>query len=224
MVIVSYLVIVGPARAISNLTATAMYDRLFALGPALIFLLGSYLIGFIVGQLWITLFGKRAVVAEAEKEASQECRDDCLAEHNRLQAALGLATLALKSTDLPRTFVMHDHLRLVAGAEAQRLLKLHSEKRLCHVIVFGFLVLGLVNLGYIFSQASADRLVLELLLIISVASCWQRTFRLEKQFVNGTCIAWLSHASAKKLLPQTETETEDTTKVVSRGGKPPNPL
>ena len=134
-----------------------------------------------------------------------------------------MAPLALKSTDLPRTFVMHDHLRLVAGAEAQRLLKLRSEKRLCHVVVLGFLVLGLFNLGYIFFQPNADRLVLELLLVVSVISCWQRALRLEKQFVNGTCIAWLSHASAKKLLSQTGLQTDDTNKALPYTVKAPNP-
>lgn len=222
VIIVSYLVALGPTRGASNLTDATLYEKLFALGPALIFLLGSYLVGFIVGQLWITLVGERAMIDEAEKKRDLECREACLAEHDTLQAALGMAPLALKPTDLPRTFVMHDHLRLVAGVEAQRLLKLRSERRLCHVIVLGFLALGLVNLGYIISQPSADRLVLELLLVLSVVSCWQRALRLEKQFVNGTCIAWLSHASAKRLLSQADTETEDTTKAAPRGVKPPN--
>jgi hypothetical protein len=139
LIVVSYLVAVGPSQAIVNLTDTALHEKAFALGPALIFLLCSYLTGFVIGQLWITmgqlwqlwitLLGKRAVVANAEDDkTTQECRDECLAEHDKLQASLGMPKLALSSNDLPRTFVMHDHLRLVASAEAQRLLKLRSPK------------------------------------------------------------------------------------------------
>lgn len=211
LMVVSYLVAVRPTQAIVNLTGT-LYEKLFTLGPALIFLLFSYLIGFIMGQLWILLLGKRAAITKAEVEATQGCHGQCLDEHNKLQTSLGMPPLALSTNDLPRTFVMHDHLRFVAGAEAQRLLKLRSEKRLCHVIVLGFTVLGLVNLAYLSTQAHFDRLVLEVLLIASIVSCWKRSLRLEKQFVNGTCIAWLSYASAKKLLSQTEATPSNKTR------------
>ena len=117
--IVSFLVVVGPTQAIVSLMVPTSDTRLFTLGTALIFLLFSYLIGFIMGQLWITSLGK--ATEKSEREVDRECRAQCLAEHNKLQVALSMSPLALNASDLPRTFAMHDHLRLIAGAEAQRL-------------------------------------------------------------------------------------------------------
>jgi len=130
-----------------------------------------------------------------------DCKEECLAAHNKALAALGKKPLSLKSADLPAAYVMHDHLRLAAPDQASRLLKLRAERRLCHVIILGFAALAVLRLVHINSASIASWIVAEAVLLVSVVSCWSRQLRLERYFTNGTCLVWLALASCGKILP-----------------------
>lgn len=185
----------GPSDAIDIFTKDG--SSMITWPSLLIWFLVSYLIGFSLTQLWYQSLS--GISKLREKAMRSECAAKMLADHNKMQRLLGQPELNFQASDLPRMFVLHDRLRFAAPAEAARLLKLHAERRVCHVLILSFGGLAIVNAGYILRDPSLERLVLEAMLVLVVTSCWKRQFRLVKYFTNGTCLAWLTLASLGKL-------------------------
>lgn len=203
IVVVSTFVIFGFTNVAEFVLNPSKNIKLFTATPFLLVILGSYLIGFIFGELWEMTIAR--FTRKKRNQIEEKCKQKCLEEHNHLQKVLGLSELKVKTGDLPRAFVMRNHLRHVMPSEALRLLKIRAERRLCHVLIFGFLVLGIINVGYLLSQPTTERIVLEILLIIVVAVCWSRTWRQLRQFVNGITVSWLIQASSGQILTHKRT-------------------
>lgn len=195
-VVLAFLVVIaGPTDSLRLLRAEQSW--IFNFGPVGLFLLVSYLVGFAGGQLWEITLGR--VAHRQEAKAEEGFKRTCLLEHNRTQKTLRERELAITSEELPRVFVMHDHLRLVSGVDASRLVKLQAEKRLCQVLVLGLGFLSICNAFILLSRRTADEVVLEGVLIVAVVAYWLRALRFARQFVNGTCVLWLCNASAGRL-------------------------
>ena len=91
------------------------------------YVLAAYIVGVILGQIYSVTLGK--LFSSHDKVIVKECLETCLSEHNRTLKALGYNPLEIGVEQLPRSFVMHDNLRLVAPTEIPRLLKVRAERR-----------------------------------------------------------------------------------------------
>jgi hypothetical protein len=197
LILFSALVVFSPMIAANFILNSQDNSMIFAVGPLLLWILGSYLIGFILGQLWEITIGR--FTKQAERQIEAECKQECLKEYNKFQKALGHPELDIEISKLPRAFIMRDHLRHVAPSDASRLLKVRAERRLCQVLILGFIFLGILNAVYILMQLKMDRVILEIFLIIMIIACWSRTLRLHKHFENGTIASWLIYASSGQI-------------------------
>jgi hypothetical protein len=139
LIAVTVIVVFGPAAAADFMMDSPKLNRLFGTGPLLLGVLVSYLLGFLSGQFWEMTIGRLTRRTDGEVEA--RCQRERLAEHNRLQKALKRPELSIDPGDLPRVFVMRDHLRRIVPGEASRLLEVRAERRMCQVLVLGFSVL-----------------------------------------------------------------------------------
>jgi hypothetical protein len=161
-------------------------------------LLACYIIGVSMSQLWYLTLRRFTVKRHTRDE--RKCKERCLKEHNQLLKSLGREGFTFAHGALPRGYVMHDHLRITLPHEASRLLKLQSESRLCRSLVMGLGLLCLVNLIFIFRHFSGERAIIEIIMIILVVTSWQRDFRLQEYYMNGTCVMWLALVSTNRLL------------------------
>lgn len=157
----------------------------------------SYVVGFLLDWLWETTIGRFTRSGDSQTES--KCKQECLAEHNRMREALKYSELDIASESLPRAFVMRDHLRKIAPEEASRLLKVRAERRLCQVLLMGFFTLGVVNGVYLWPQLEMARIALEVLLVFAVVACWGGAQSLHRQFVNGTTVSWLVFVASSEM-------------------------
>ncbi len=194
LIVTSAFVIFGPIHVATFIFNPPENYKLFAFGPLLLWILGSYIIGFAFGQLWETTIG-RLFKSKAHKLV-QECQEECLEEHNRVLTSLCRPTLSISASDLPPTFVMRDHIRYVAPLDAVRLLKVRAERRLCHVLILGLSVLAILNVKYLLPPLQNDRIALEVFLVLAVILCCTRSRRQLKYLANGVSIGWFVHASS----------------------------
>lgn len=198
LIVVTILVIFSPAAVADSMLNSPNSSKLLDAGPLILWLLGSYIIGFLLGQFWHITLGRLAKKKYSHIEI--KCKKECLAEHNRLQKALLHPQLAISVNALPRTSVMQEHLRHIVPADVARLLKVRAECRLCQVLFLGFSALSVINMVYCVSQWDIARVILEVLLIIAITTCWYGGLRLHNFLTNGTIISWLIHAPWIKYL------------------------
>jgi hypothetical protein len=163
----------------------------------LLWLLISYFLGFCLTQVWRGMFG--LITYQQSHKIEMECKSTRVAEHNQIQKLLGGKPLPLAPEQLPEIFVMHDYLRVVVSREASRLLKLQSERRICHCIIIGFGILCVVNAVLMIRNLTGDRVLAELCMIGAVVALWFRMFRLQRYFANGVCVLWLALVSTGRL-------------------------
>ena len=156
-------------------------------------MIATYTVGVVLGQIYAVTFGKLLATQDSLIEA--RCRQECFGEHERTLEALGRERRKIDPTRLPRTFVMHDHLRLIAPTEIPRLLKVRAERRMAEVIALGAVISIVVNTVLLAMTYSTYRLVLEALLVLTVVGAWRSSIRRLKNFTNGTTIMWLMHAT-----------------------------
>jgi hypothetical protein len=194
LILTGFAVVFGPSRALSLMSNK---DPL-TFGSSVLWSVLAYFLGLMASQLWGATIGKLA--KRRESKIDQKCLEKCLAEHNRIQEALGGPQIHISPDKLPRVFVMHDHLRLVDKDEALRLLKLLAEQRLCHSVSFGFLAMVILNIWLYVSDPSRERLVLEGGIVLVIIVFWGRALRLREFFATGTCVAWFSFATSRVLL------------------------
>jgi hypothetical protein len=197
LIVVTAFVVSTPASNIDLLLTSHFGDKTVAFTRLLWGGLGAYLIGFLLSQMWLTMMPRRLKDRLTNVEA--ECKQDRLAEHNRVLVALGYPSENIQPEDLPQAFVMREQLRLVVPNEALRLLKVRAERRICQILMIGLSILFLVNLVYFTFDFGTDRILLELIFVVAVFLCWKREHRLHEHFVNGTTVLWLIHASSRRL-------------------------
>lgn len=200
IIVTGTLVALGPTAAADFLLNSREDGKLFGFGPVLLWVLASYLTGLVLGQLWEISFGR--IAKRKQRKIELKCKEERLAEHNKLQKALGGSTLDIEPETLPRAFVMRDHLRYSSRAEALRLLKIRAEGRSSQVFVLGFILMAIVNAVYLWEQPKAERIVLEIFLIVAVAAFLRMVFRLHRMLVNGTMVSWLMCVSPGKICRQ----------------------
>lgn len=175
-------------------------------------IIAAYVVGVVLGQIYSVTLGK--VFSGRDKVIEKKCLEKCLWEHNSVLKALGREPLQIDVGQLPRTFVMHDHLRLVAPTEIPRLLKVRAERRMSEVMVLGALASSVFNAVLLAVQFSSYRLVLEVILILSTLGAWRSADRRLKNFTNGTTIMWLMHATQGPFhLPQGSRSDEKSREV-----------
>jgi hypothetical protein len=190
------LVIFGPNNVSSFINSPGS-EKLFSAGFILVWVLASYLTGFLLGQLWELTFGQ--LTKQRMKDTEAKYQEQCLSEHNRVQKVLKHSELVIAPNDLPRTYNMRDQIRHIAPEEASRLLKVRGERRMCQVLFLGFFILIIVNGGYLIAQFETARIVLEVILIAASIVCWNGAQRLSILLVNGTTASWLTFVSSGRL-------------------------
>ncbi len=153
----------------------------------------AYTVGLVLGQVYAATIGK--LLDHRDREIEKECRQRCVAEHVKTLEALGNKPHRVDPAHLPRTFVMHDHLRLVAPTEIPRLLKVRAERRMAEVITFGAILSATANTVLLAAGYSTYRLALEGALVLTALGAWRSGIRRLKNFTNGTTIMWLMHAT-----------------------------
>lgn len=199
----------GPEELVAAFASGRLGTALGGFAGASLALMFSYVTGSVVGQLW-TLTGEK-LVANWENQAATAGREACLLEHNLAEIACGRPPISITGDQMPRVFVMQDHLRDGSEGEALRLLKLRAEERLCHVLVVGFALLSILNLTLV--EMTRSRWTLEGALILGIVACYSRAKRIYGYRINGTCIAWLIRCSrrlaevggTRDTLPKTDT-------------------
>lgn len=156
-------------------------------------IIAVYTLGVVLGQTYAFTLGK--LLARRDKTIENRCRQECFSEHELALAALGQTPQQIDVTRLPRTFVMHDHLRLISPSETSRLLKVRAEKRMAEVIALGAILSIGANTILLVTNYSTYRLVLEIALLLTAVGAWRAGVRRLKNFTNGTTIMWLMHAT-----------------------------
>lgn len=155
--------------------------------------IATYIVGVVLGQIYSATLGK--LLAGRDRAIERKCIKQCLSEHNCTLEALGREPIHIDVACLPRTFVMHDHLRLVASSEIPRLLKVRAERRMAQVMMFGAIVLTVVNLVFLVMQFSTYRMILGMILVLITIGTWRSSERRLQNVTNGTTIMWLMHAT-----------------------------
>lgn len=192
IMITGYLLVFGPDRAVKIVSRTSAKPSLLNLWSFLLLALAAYVVGIVMGQIWIITFGK--IRSKSRKEAAQQCMKLGVTQYNKVKKALGKSELALNLTELPDFFIMLDHLRVCSSTESSRLLKLRAEKRLCQGLFVELGILSIVNIYFMYGFSEeffTARVVLEIFMIITMFCCWTWMVRLERYFMTGTCLAWL---------------------------------
>jgi hypothetical protein len=201
--LVWYVGVLGPNQAISAIKDNRdVFDIwLFALLVTL-----SYILGFILDELWSLTFHKiklgfildklwSLVFHRIRKNKEREYIKSCIDDNNKIRKCLRESNIEFKDEDLPSVYAMHDHLRLYSESEAYRLLKVRAEVRLCGGLFMGFLFLLIINgLFWRLNDSGTfmlDRVALELLVFLVIPTLWIGSNRLEKFYTIGTCRAWL---------------------------------
>ena len=197
ILILACFTIIGPNAAMKALLDQDIQSRIFSIGPAVAILFVSQSIGMLFGQMWTSTIGK--LIWKAEKRIRKRKLLERLSEHNCMLKALHCIELSASVDDLPEAFVMRDHLHLSAPKEAARLLKVRAERRLCHAIAFGAILIAIFNLYFCIQTPSMERFVWEIILLVTAISSSIRSFRLVGFLTNGTVATWLCLASAEQL-------------------------
>jgi hypothetical protein len=195
--------ILGPKGALDALFDANIQRRVFSIGPLLTVLALSQAVGILLGQFWSSLLGRALQKAEARIEREHLGRR--LAVHNHTLVALQLAPLSLSLGDLPDPSVMYDHLHLSAPDQAARLLKVRAERRNCHVLALGAVLLAALNLWLTVQALTPERIGWEVALLCTAVASVLRARRLVGFRANGIATTWLSLASAQRLPFQSRT-------------------
>jgi hypothetical protein len=185
------LVILGPVSGARLLVNPPQDANFYAVGPLGLLILLAYFCGFVLGDVCRKCFTR--LFEERYRKVDAECKEKALHEHNAVLKAIGKSPLAMNVADMPDVPTMRDHIRERDLGNAARLLKVRAEKRLCETLALGFLTLGLLNLVYIvvYHDAIAQRLVLELLLLLACFACYRRSFRAHLHLAAGASHGWL---------------------------------
>ena len=187
-------IIYGPSVCVQELVNSESKIKLFAANPLLIGILLSYLIGFTFGQLWKVM--ESYIMKNIMDKIEEKCKKKYLKEHNSFLKALGQSKLPIEDSELPSADVMTDHLKVVATVQESELLRVRAEIRMCHVLILGFIILGIINITYLCSDYPFDRLMLEIIMVVAIGACWKGFHRLQKNWVRDTTALWLFHASS----------------------------
>jgi hypothetical protein len=177
----------------------------------------TYIVGVVLGQIYSATLGK--LLSGRDRVIEKKCIEQCLSEHNSTLEALERQPIHIKVSSLPRTFVMHDHLRLVASSEIPRLLKVRAERRMAQVMMLGAIVLTAVNLVLLVTQFSTYRtyrMILAMTLVLMAIGTWRSSERRLQNVTNGTTIMWLMHATQGPFaLPQSSRLTDKSPETTS---------
>jgi len=155
--------------------------------------IATYTAGVVLGQMYAFTFGK--LLASRDRRIENRCRQECISEHELTLTALDQKPRHINVAQLPRTFVMHDHLRLLSPNETSRLLKVRAERRMAEVITLGAILSLFANTILVPISFSTYRFVLEVVLLVIAVGAWRAGVRRLKNFTNGTTIMWLMHAT-----------------------------
>ncbi|AEB08000.1 hypothetical protein [Desulfobacca acetoxidans] len=185
------LVIFGPSDTATFLT-TNQAVSLFSPYHLLLVILISYFTGLIAGRLFEVSIG--LMNAKRYDLLEERCREECLAEHNKLLCLLNYPPLTINPADLPRDFVIRDHLRIILPTQVPRLLKIRAERRLCQVLMVGFILLFIMNLFY-YSNSPSERRLLAVFFALAFWVCWINEQRLHRYLLTGTLSLWLMQTS-----------------------------
>jgi hypothetical protein len=155
-----------------------------------LWLLGSYFVGFIIGQIYETTlawFFKKRYDSIGEKR-----KQECMNQYNNLLERLEKPATKLKTNDLPSLHTMRGHLRHVDPADATRLLKVRAERRSCEVLIVGFIILWIVDIIFLFNTGrNLERIILLFCLPLLAVLYYLRALRAHKLLADGTTTAWL---------------------------------
>jgi len=124
-----------------------------------------------------------------------------LDRHNEMLMGLGREPLPINVDQLPRVYVMLDHLRLVVPVEAFRLVKLRSEINQAETLIIGFSGLGILLAAKAFlgTPPVPNWPVMEAIIVSAVVVSHNVPKTLYRRIVNGTGVLWLALASSNQL-------------------------
>lgn len=192
VMVIWYLAVLGPTKAWIIFKTEHAGSNFFYFWSVFIILVFSYVVSFILNELWHIKF--EAIKKNRKKEIKINPIKLSLDQDAKIRKSLQEDTLELNVEDLPETYVMHDNLRLHSESEAYRLLKVRAEIRMCEVLFMGLLITLFLNIIFWvvdFKLLMLDRLILEILVIISSYTFWKAGIRLERYYNGGVCRIWL---------------------------------
>lgn len=196
LIVVFPLVVIGPNQGLQIFLTRYLNIKLSMFWLIGIWLLISYFIGFVLGEIYEKFISSFWFVKKTDRKIEAKCKKECIEDHKKLEKALGFKVSNIKSDELPRDFAMRDHLRYMALDTVTRILKIRSERRLCQVLIIGGSLLAVLNFFYIIKNIHincTDRIIMEIIIIVTVVFCWTRSNRLYRHYVNGITISWLYH-------------------------------
>ena len=188
-----YVTLRSPRQAAQTIGAILTNDKLSGWGSFTLLAVLSYVLGFILRELWSLTFDN--LFEDRMKEREKRARLSSLAEYGKARANQKKPDLGLAYEALPFTHTMLDDVRRRSPSEGHRLLKLRAEAHLCEGLFAGLVLLPILNvvLWLILPEARLlDPAVLELLLIVALIALWRAGRRLDNYHHSGTCGAWLA--------------------------------
>lgn len=197
LLVVTAITVAGPASAADFALKSPRAEKLFLLGPVSLWMLGAYLVGFLLSHLWEMTAGK--LTKHRDEEYETRVQRECLTGFVQLQKALKRPTPQVAPESLPRVFVMRDQLRHTVPEEAARLLKLRAERRACQTLLLGCTTLGILNGVFFIADQGGDRIILEVLVAVAVVACIGGARRLQRHLTYGTTLSWLDLTTSGKL-------------------------
>jgi len=192
IVIAWYVTTLGPNKTLDTLVTASSKQNILNFWSFALLTILSYLLGFILNELWSLTFGR--IKRRVFREKTGKYLESCLADNDKMRKCFGESELGLTIEDFPALHIIHDHLRLYSDSEGYRLLKLRAEARLSEALFIGLLLLPIINIvcWYYDSQLfMLDRFVLELLLVVAIITFWRKSNQFERFYITGTCTSWL---------------------------------
>jgi hypothetical protein len=188
-----YVTLRGPRQAVREIEGILSNDKLSGWGAFALLAVLSYVLGFILRELWSLTFDN--LMEDRMKEREKRARLSALAEYGKARTCRQKPDPGLTYEALPATHTMLDEVRRRSPSEGYRLLKLRAEAHLCEGLFVGLVLLPILNvvLWLILPGGRLlDPAVLELLMIVALIALWRAGRRLDKYHHSGTCGAWLA--------------------------------
>jgi hypothetical protein len=196
LIILLPLAVYGPNAAINTIFSENNITKLPLFWQIVIWLLLSYIIGFLLGGFVAKL--SKILFKKKEIEIESRCKTRGIKECKLVHKFFNLPYKGKdESKDLPEIFVMHDHIRDFAPSEASRLLKLRAEKRIFQILALAGIILVCINTWFSQNNWDLDRIVMEIVLILTVFISWKRLEKMEEFYNNGVINYWLYHTTLK---------------------------
>ena len=194
LIIGGIITALGPTKSMTGLLGLRENSALLSFWPIVAAITLSYALGFILSELQKITLGKIKKSAKPGGDESLNRKQKIIDRHRKVRKSLFGVDVPISASDLPPTYVMHDHLRQEPNTEAYRLLKLRAEERLCNVLALVLIMLAALNIIVLAidqTDISFERIILEIGYLLSAWLLLRRGETLGRYYNDGTLRSWL---------------------------------